>query len=137
MMVIIVPVIPSSSVRASSGVPWNASGDRGPALTNDSAAPTASAASTDSPGSTHSDPRTYSRSAPRLTLPTSTIRLRFWPQPDTLAASRRGPATSVMLVAEPGRFQVQPALQPQAGGLADGPVVVQPGEFGVLGGVQR
>src|SRR5690242_20843373 len=41
-----------------------------------------------------------------------------------------------MLVAEPGRFQVQPALQPQAGGLADGPVVVQPGEFGVLGGVQ-
>jgi len=42
----------------------------------------------------------------------------------------------VLLVAEPGRFQVQPALQPQAGGLADGPVVVQPGEFGVLGGVR-
>jgi hypothetical protein len=47
------------------------------------------------------------------------------------------PATSVLVVAEPGRFQVQPALQPQAGGLADGAVVVQPGEFGVLGGVQR
>src|ERR1700759_2431124 len=42
---------------------------------------------------------------------------------------------SVMLVAEPGRFQVQPALQPQAGGLANGAVVVPPREFGVLGGV--
>ena len=73
MMVIIVPVIPSSSVRASSGVPWKASGDRGPTLTDDSAAPAARAASTDSPGSTHSDPRTYSRSASRPTMPTSTI----------------------------------------------------------------
>ena len=77
MTVIIVPVIPSSSVRASSGVPWNASGDRGPTLTDDSTAPAASATSTDSVGSTHSDPRTYSRSAPRPTMPTSTIRL--WP----------------------------------------------------------
>jgi hypothetical protein len=41
-----------------------------------------------------------------------------------------------MLVAEPGRFQVQPVLQSQAGGLADSAVVVQPGEFGVLGSVQ-
>ena len=73
MMVIIVPVIPSSSVRASSGVPWNASGDRGPTLTDDSTAPAARAASTDSPGSTHSAPRAYSRSAPRPTMPTSTI----------------------------------------------------------------
>ena len=79
MMVIIVPVIPSSSVRASSGVPWNASGDRDPTLTDDSAAPAARAASTDNVGSTHSDPRRYSRSAPRLTMPTSTIRL--WPGP--------------------------------------------------------
>ena len=63
MMVIIVPVIPNSSVRASSGVPWKASGDRGPTLTDDSTAPAARAASTDSVGSTHSDPRTYSRSA--------------------------------------------------------------------------
>src|SRR6266567_4107768 len=69
MMVIIVPVIPSSSVRASSGVPWNASGDRGPTLTDDSAAPAARATSTDSVGSTHSDPRAYSRSASRPTMP--------------------------------------------------------------------
>ena len=43
---------------------------------------------------------------------------------------------SVLVVAEPGGFQVQAALQPQSGGLADGAVVVQPGQFGVLGGVQ-
>jgi hypothetical protein len=42
----------------------------------------------------------------------------------------------VLLVAEPGGLQVQTALQPLAGGLADGAVVVQPGEFGMLGGVQ-
>ena len=48
MTVTIVPVIPSSRVRASSGVPWNASGERGPTLTDDSSAPAASAASTDS-----------------------------------------------------------------------------------------
>ena len=39
---------------------------------------------------------------------------------------------SVLLVAEPGGFQVQAALQSLAGGLADCAVVVQPGEFGVL-----
>src|SRR5690242_20932916 len=75
MTVIIVPVIPSSSVRASSGVPWKASGDRGPTLTDDSTAPAARAASTDSVGSTHSEPRTYSRSASRPITPTSTTQV--------------------------------------------------------------
>src|SRR4029077_17742934 len=90
MTVIIVPVIPSSSVRASSGVPWKASGDRAPTLTDDSAAPTARAASTHDPGSTHSDPRTYSLSASRPTMPTSTIRL--WPdQPADLFPRKRRP----------------------------------------------
>ena len=72
-MVITVPVIPNSSVRASSGVPWKASGDRGPTLTDESTAPAANATSTESVGSTHSDPRTYSRNAPRPTVPTSAI----------------------------------------------------------------
>ena len=34
MTVTIVPVIPISTVRASSGVPWNASGERAPMLTS-------------------------------------------------------------------------------------------------------
>src|SRR5690242_20986347 len=85
MTVIIVPVIPSSSVRASSGVPWNASGDRGPTLTDDSTAPAARAASADSVGSTHSEPRTYSRSASRPITPTSTVQVldkawHLWPR---------------------------------------------------------
>ena len=42
----------------------------------------------------------------------------------------------MLLVAEPRGFQVQTALQPLAGGLADGAVVVEAGEFGVLGGIQ-
>jgi hypothetical protein len=74
MTVTIVPVIPSSRVRASSGVPWNASGERDPMRTEDSAAPAARAASTDSVGSTHSDPRTYSLSTLRVTMPASAIR---------------------------------------------------------------
>src|SRR6202012_6306510 len=43
-------------------------------LTDDSSVPAARAASTDSVGSTHSDPRTYSFSASRPTMPTSAIR---------------------------------------------------------------
>jgi hypothetical protein len=77
MMVMTVPVIPNSKVRASSAVPWKASGDRGPTLTDDSAAPTARATSTDSVGSTHSDPRTYSLSTPRPTMPASAILIRY------------------------------------------------------------
>jgi hypothetical protein len=52
-----------------------ASGEFEPTLTDDSAAPAARAATTDSVGSTHSAPRRYSRSASRLTMLTSTIRL--------------------------------------------------------------
>src|SRR5262249_10620546 len=63
--VTIVPAIPISNVRASSEVPWNASGERGPTRISDSSDPAARAASTDSVGSTHSDPRTYSDSASR------------------------------------------------------------------------
>jgi hypothetical protein len=77
MMVMTVPVIPNSKVRASSAVPWKASGDRGPTLTDDSAAPTARATSTDSVGSSHSDPRTYSLSTPRPTMPASAILIRY------------------------------------------------------------
>ncbi len=39
-------------------------------------------------------------------------------------------------LAEPGGLQVQAALKLLAGGLADGAVVVEPGEFGVLGGIE-
>ena len=88
MMVIIFPVIPSSSVRASSGVPWKASGDRAPTLTDDSTAPAAKATSTDSVGSTHSDPRTYSLSTPRPTMPASAI-LILHRASDTPPASSR------------------------------------------------
>jgi len=38
----------------------------------------------------------------------------------------------VVLVAEPGGLQVEAALQPLAGRRADGAVLVEPGEFGVL-----
>ena len=69
MTVTIVPAIPISKARASSDVPWKASGERGPMPTSDSSAPAASAASTDSVGSTHSDPRTYSASASRRIMP--------------------------------------------------------------------
>ena len=44
MTVTIVPAIPISKARASSAVPWNASGERGPTLTTDSRDPTARAA---------------------------------------------------------------------------------------------
>ena len=39
--------------------------------------------------------------------------------------ARSGPAASALLVAEPGGLQVQAALQPLAGGMADGAVVVE------------
>lgn len=39
-------------------------------------------------------------------------------------------------LAEPGGLQVQAALQLLAGGLADGAVVVQAAQFGVLGGIE-
>jgi hypothetical protein len=38
-MVITVPVMPNRRVRAATAAPWNASGDRDPMLTHDSAAP--------------------------------------------------------------------------------------------------
>jgi hypothetical protein len=43
---------------------------------------------------------------------------------------------ALALLAELGGLQVQAALQPLAGGLADGAVVVEAGEFSVLGGVE-
>ena len=52
------------------------------------------------------------------------------------AARVPGRVTSVLLVAEPGGFQVQAALQLLAGGLAYGAVVVEAGKFGVLGGIE-
>ena len=42
----------------------------------------------------------------------------------------------MLVVGEPGGFQVKAALQLLPGGRSDGAVVVQAGEFGVLGGVQ-
>jgi hypothetical protein len=42
----------------------------------------------------------------------------------------------VLVVGEPGGFQVQAALQLLPGGRSDAAVVVQAAEFGVLGGVQ-
>ena len=43
---------------------------------------------------------------------------------------------ALALLAEPGGFQVQVVLQLLAGGLVDGAVVVEAGEFGVLGGIE-
>jgi hypothetical protein len=40
------------------------------------------------------------------------------------------------VLAEPGGFQVQAALQPLAGGLADGAIVVEAGKLGVLGSIE-
>ena len=60
MTVTIVPAMPISRLRASSGVPWNASGVCTPTLITDNSDPAARAAAADSVGSTHSDPRTYS-----------------------------------------------------------------------------
>ena len=54
----------------------------------------------------------------------------------TRCAACCGRVTSVLLVAEPGGFQVQAALQLLAGGLAYGAVVVEAGKFGVLGGIE-
>jgi hypothetical protein len=71
MTVTMVPAIPISRLRASSGVPWNASGECTPMFTDDSSAPAASAATTDSVGSTHSEARTYSDSASRRIMPIS------------------------------------------------------------------
>jgi len=65
MTVTIVLVIPMSNARASSAVPWNASGESGPTFTSDSADPTMSATITDRVGSTHSELRTYSGIASR------------------------------------------------------------------------
>jgi hypothetical protein len=81
---IIVPAVPMSSVRASSGVPWKTSLYSNPSRgtgTNESTEPATSAASAAIPGSTHSDPRTYSpTSSRRLLLPASpNIRSREWP----------------------------------------------------------
>lgn len=59
-----------------------------------------------------------------------------WPAGVSAWRARSGPAASALLVAEPGGLQVQAALQPLAGGMADGAVVVEAGEFGVLGGVE-
>ena len=59
-----------------------------------------------------------------------------WAPPRPLAEdSGRGRVASAWL-AEPGGLQVQAALQLLAGGLADGAVVVEAGEFGVLGGIE-
>ncbi len=71
MTVTIVPAMPISRLRASSGVPWNASGECTPMFTADNSAPAARAAITDSVGSTHSDARTYSDSASRRIMPAS------------------------------------------------------------------
>ena len=81
---IIVPAVPMSSVRASSGVPWKTSLYSNPSRgtgTNESIEPATSVASTAIPGSTHSDPRTYSpTSSRRRLLPASpNIRSREWP----------------------------------------------------------
>src|SRR6266581_1400713 len=51
-------------------------------------------------------------------------------------AGRRVPETSALLVAEPGELQVEAALQPLAGRLADGAAVVKAGKLGVLGGIE-
>ena len=73
MTVTIVPAMPISRLRASSGVPWNASGECTPTLTTDNSDPAARAAATDSVGSTHSDPRTYSDNVSRRIMPSLLI----------------------------------------------------------------
>jgi hypothetical protein len=65
MTVTIVLVMPMSRLRASSAVPWKASGEPGPRLTCDSSTPSSKATTTDPVGSSHSEPRLYSRSASR------------------------------------------------------------------------
>jgi hypothetical protein len=65
MTVTIVPETPINMFRASSAVPWNASGEPGPMSMSDNTEPATSAASTENVGSTHSEPRRYSESASR------------------------------------------------------------------------
>jgi len=48
----------------------------------------------------------------------------------------RQPGGSAVIVAQPGGLQVQAALQALPGGLADGGLVVEAAQLGVLGGVQ-
>ena len=76
MTVTTVPVTLLSRVRASSAVPWNASGASGePGLTSmwDTANPTSSATRALTPGSTHSEPVAYSRIASRLIIGAPTV----------------------------------------------------------------
>src|ERR1700759_163798 len=47
-----------------------------------------------------------------------------------------GSLRSAVIVAQPGGLEVQAALQALPGGLADSGVLVEAGQFGVLGGVQ-
>jgi hypothetical protein len=78
MTVTIVPAMPINSDRASSGVPWKASGDRGPRSTSDSSEPTTSAAKTATVGSTQSEPRAYSRSASRRIIARPPLHPSSW-----------------------------------------------------------
>jgi hypothetical protein len=81
MTVIIVPVMPVSSVRASSAVPWKASGESGPMFTCDSSSPSSSAATTQPVGITHNDPRAYSRAASHRMVASHPPRLPDWCSP--------------------------------------------------------
>ena len=69
-----------SRVRASSAVPWNASGANGePGLTSiwDTANPTSSATRAAAPGNTHKDPVAYSRTAARLIMGVTPVTRSF------------------------------------------------------------
>lgn len=85
MTVIIVPAVPISSVRASSGVPWKANRCihvPGRVFTLDRIEPKANASTTAIAGNTHSAPRRYSQAASRLRTPEAYARSCFRPVAD-------------------------------------------------------
>ena len=106
MTVTIVPAMAISRLRASSGVPWNASGECTPTVTCDSSAPAARAATTANAGITHSDPRAYSVNVSRRIMPSSSS-----PVPAQMAATP-GPHSNPAL----GRRWSQPGMTTGHGG---------------------
>src|SRR5450755_3321860 len=85
VLVMTVLVMLLSRVRASSAVPWNASGANGePGLTLmwETAYPTSNAAMALTPGSTHRDPVAYSRTASRRIMGCSSAEPSLTVRPD-------------------------------------------------------
>ena len=68
MTVIIVALMSTSIARASSAVPWNASGELASTSTYDSAAPAASATTAQTAGTSQSAPRAPSPRASRVSI---------------------------------------------------------------------